>query len=373
MDTVSKIVTRPLSILHVSTEKGWRGGEQQVKLVTDGLIQRGHRVQVMSPPGARLLEDRLAAGVGIPLKVNLGEWDVRAWKSILRAAEAMNADIIHAQTSHAHSLSLHAAGRLKIPLVVSRRVDFPIARNVFSKRKYFHPAVHYIAISDAIKDVLTGSGVDAARIQVVHSGVNPHRYPRRGITRDEELARHWGAPPDVPLIVNAAALTDHKDQGTLLRAAAVLKSQGLRFRLIIAGEGDLAQQLLALRDELGLQDEVHFPGYVDLATLYPAADVFVISSHLEGLCTSILDAMSVGIPVVATRTGGIPEIVKTEVNGLLAEPRNPEALAAQLTRMLKSDALQMKVQAAGRETVEQGFTNEQMIDGVVKAYRVILT
>jgi glycosyltransferase involved in cell wall biosynthesis len=318
------------------------------------------------------LADREAAGVGIPLPIRLGEWDVAAWKHITSTARHMHADLIHAQTSHAHSLALHAARNLQIPLVVSRRVDFPVAINFFSRRKYLHPAVHYIAISHAIKRVLINGGVAEEKIHVVHSGIDPNRYPHRGQTRDEELARHWGAAAEVPLIVNAAALTDHKDQATLLRAAAILKSDGIRFRLIIAGSGELETELNALRNELSLQEEVHFPGYVNLDTLYPAADLFVISSHLEGLCTSILDAMAVGIPVVATRTGGIPEIVQHEQNGLLAPPRDPAALAAQMKTLLESPNRALQYQAAARHTVAQHFTNQKMADGVISAYGKIL-
>jgi len=372
MTTAAHTGEAPLRVLHVSTETGWRGGEQQVKLITDGLLARGHAVRVLSPPGARLLEDRQAVGAGIPLKVRLGEWDVRAWRQIESAAREMDAQLIHAQTSHAHSLAIHAASKLSIPLVVSRRVDFPVGINVFSRRKYLHPAVHYVAISEAIRDVLLASGVNADRVQVVHSGVNPNRYPKRGATRDEELARHWGVPPGVPLIMNAAALTDHKDQATLLRAAAIMKNAGKDFRLIIAGTGELEAQLKALANDLALQDRVTFAGYIDLATLYPAADLFVMSSHLEGLCTSILDAMAVGVPVVATRTGGIPEIVRHEENGLLATPRQPEALAAAMTDLLDNAATALQYQAAARKTVESGFTNERMVEGAIRAYRKIL-
>ncbi len=363
----------PLSVLHVSTETGWRGGEQQVKLVTDGLVRRGHQVKVLSPPGAALLADRENAGIGEPMPVRWGEWDFAASALIARTAREMNADLIHAQTSHAHTLALRAARKLNIPLFVSRRVDFPVGNNWFSRRKYQHPAVWYIAISDAIKDVLTISGVDASRILVVHSGVAPDRFPMRGKTRDEELARRWGARPGVPLLLNVAALTDHKDQTTLLKAAAVMKQRGVAFRLIIAGSGELENQLKALQQQLGLSKEVQLAGYVsDLSTMYPAADIFVMSSHLEGLCTSILDAMSAGVPVVATSAGGIPEIVKHEENGLLAPPKAPEALAEQLIRLIDDSDLKNRLREAGRKTVLTGFTNDTMVDGVESVYQKIL-
>ncbi len=373
MDGISLVIDAPLSVLHVSTETGWRGGEQQVKLVTDGLARRGHTVRVLSPPGAALLADREKVGLGTPLPVRWGEWDFAASRLIARTAKEMNADLIHAQTSHAHSLALRAAHRLDIPLVVSRRVDFRVGNNWFSRRKYLHPAVRYIAISHAIKDVLVASGIASSIIHVVHSGVDPDRFPARGQTRDEELARGWGAGPGVPLLMNAAALTDHKDQATLLRAVAILKQRGIPFRLVIAGSGELENELKALQQQLDLEKEVVFAGYIsDLSSLYPAADVFVMSSHLEGLCTSILDSMSAGVPVVATQTGGIPEIVRHEENGFLAPPKNPEALADQLIKLINNTALQNQFRAAGRETVLSGFTNDTMVDGVANAYRKIL-
>ncbi len=362
----------PLNILHVSTETGWRGGEQQVKLVTDGLLARHHNVRVLSPPGAHLLQDREAAGIGHPLPIRLGEFDPIARKKILNTARDMQAHLIHAQTSHAHSLALHAAKKLNIPLIVSRRVDFPVAINPLSRRKYLHPSVRYIAISHAIKNILANAGIPTEHIHVVHSGVNPNRYPHRGQTRDEELARHWGAQPGTPLILNAAALTDHKDQTTLLKAAAILKQHHTNFRLIIAGSGELENHLKTLATNLNLNEHVHFPGYVDLATLYPAADLFVISSHLEGLCTSILDAMSVGIPVIATHTGGIPEIVRHDENGLLAEPRNPQDLAEKITHLLQNPHLANRFRTAGKETITKGFTHPVMIDGIQTAYYEIL-
>jgi glycosyltransferase involved in cell wall biosynthesis len=364
---------RKFSVVHVSTEKGWRGGEQQVKLVTDGLVSRGHQVRVLSPTGAALLADRQAAGIGVEMPLRFGEWDFAASRLIFQVARQLNADVIHAQTSHAHTLALRAARKLGIPLVVSRRVDFPVAMNLFSRRKYLDPAVRYIAISHAVKQVLLDGGVSRDKIQVVHSGVDPDRFVQRGVTRDEELARRWGAEPGVPLLVNAAALTDHKDQATLLRAAALLKQRGLKFRLVIAGSGELEEDLKRLQHELGLADFVSFPGYVtDLSLLYPGADLFVMSSHLEGLCTSILDAMSAGLPVVATRTGGIPEIIRDGQNGLLAQPRNPESLAAALQRILEEADLRSEFRAAGRHTVLNQFTNDAMVEGTIRAYGIFL-
>ncbi len=360
------------TILHVSTETGWRGGEQQVKYLADGLSARGHRCIVACPPKSALFRDREAAGMAAPLH-HFGEFDIFAAARLANLAERESAHLIHAHTSHAHSLAWLAGRKLPVPVIVSRRVDFPVGGNRFSRMKYFAPSVFYIAISQAVKGVLVDAGIAPARVAVAHSGIDPGRYEPRPGPRDEAAAALWGAAPGVPLLINVAALTDHKDQATLLRAAAELRREIPEFRLVIAGSGELETELKALAAQSGLEDRVTFAGYLDdLRPLFRAADLFVLSSHLEGLCTSILDAMSAGVPVVATRTGGVPEIVEHGRNGLLAPPRDPAALADAIRTALGNPMLRLAFAAAGRETVLKGFTHDRMVEGTLAAYRTAL-
>ena len=363
----------PLTIIHVSTETGWRGGEQQVKYLTDGLAARGHRNIVLCPPKGALFRDRKAVGMAEPLKA-LGEWDILAASKLSGLARISEAHLVHAHTSHAHTLTWLSALQTGLPAVVSRRVDFPIRRGYFARAKYLSPVVHYISISEAVKQVLVDGGVDADRIAIAHSGIDPTRYEFRHGPRNETQAAHWGAKPNTPLILNVAALTDHKDQQTLLRAANLLRKKGVDFRLVIAGAGELEKPLKELAQQLDLNDHVVFAGYVQqLAPLYAAADLFVMASHLEGLCTSILDAMLAGVPVVATRTGGIPEIVEDGKNGLLVPPKNPEALTEAIASALAQPELLTQFAQTGNATVHQRFTNNSMVEATLEAYRQILS
>lgn len=367
---------RPLTILHVSTERGWRGGERQVKLLTDGLAARGHRCLVLSPPEAALFRDRSQCGhpgiIPVPLR-RMGGFDPFAARRLARLVDEEKVDIVHAQTSHAHSLACLAQRWMSAPVVVSRRVDFPVSPNFFSRRKYLDPRITYIAISEAVKQVLAASGIAPERIAVVHSGVSLELMEKDLALLRTEARSALELAPDQPLILNVAALTDHKDQATLLRAAALLRERVPAFRLVIAGSGELEEPLKRLASELSLESRVTFAGYVKpLDPLYAAADLFVMSSHLEGLCTSILDAMSAGIPVVATRTGGIPEIVCDGENGWLVPPRDPEALAEALARALADADRRARFAEAGRRTVLGAFTNNSMVEGTLKVYRGVL-
>lgn len=363
----------PLSILHISTERGWRGGEQQVKLLTDGLVARGHRCTVLSPPDSALYADRAKAGMAHEFRVRFGEFDPFAIQQIVKTAKKVGANLLHAHTSHGHALALLASRALKFPLFVSRRVDFPVAGNWLARRKYLAPDVYYIAISEAVKQVLIRGGIDSDRVHVAYSGVNPNRFLQRGPARDDAGAAKWSAAPGVPLIVNVAALTDHKDHATLLRAAACLRDRGFQFRLVIAGTGELETKLRQQQQEAGLVEQVTFAGFVqDVGSLLRAADLFVMSSHLEGLCTSILDAMSVGVPVVATAAGGIPEIIEAGVNGLLAKPRDAPGLTDAIHRALTDRELLAQFSQAGRQTVLNKFTADRMVESTLASYIQIL-
>lgn len=358
--------------MHVSTETGWRGGEQQVQLLTDGLVSRGHKCYVAAPPGSPLLANRSAKGMGVP-QSGAGEFDIFAAHRLAGAVKRLDADLIHAHTSHAHSMAWMASHFSRVPVIVSRRVDFPVSRNFLSRLKYRSANTHYIAISETVKRVLMEGGIEPERIAVVYSGIDPARFARRMADRDESAARQYGAEPGEALIANIAALTDHKDQATLLRAAAVLRRSYPSFRLVIAGSGELEHQLKAMCADLGLNDRVLFAGHLkDLSMLYAAADLFVMSSHLEGLCTSILDSMAVGVPVVATRAGGIPEIIEDGVNGLLAPVRDHEALAEKMRQALHEPGLAQRLVEQAHATVERRFVAGRMVEGTEAVYRKVL-
>ncbi|MCX7019736.1 MAG: glycosyltransferase family 4 protein [bacterium] len=364
-----------LTIIHISTGKDFRGGERQVKLLTDGLARRGHRCLVACPPGSPLWLDRAQAPAGTiaaPLR-SWGEFDLFAARRLARLARQAGAGILHAHTSHAHTLAWLAARGTGLPVAVSRRVDFPVGGNSFSRRKYEADGIHFIAISQGVKESLVAGGISPGRIRIVHSGVDPGRFSARGAVRDEKAAARFGVQPSEYLIVNVAALTDHKDQATLLRAASALRGRLPGFRLVIAGSGELEGALKKLSVDLSLESHVTFAGQLaDLASLYGAADMFVLSSHHEGLCTSILDAMLAGLPVVAASVGGVPEIVEDGRTGVLVPPRDPQAMASAMESLLLDPARRSALAAEGRARVMREFTADRMVEGTIAAYRGML-
>jgi len=363
---------RSLSLIHVDTARDWRGGQAQVESLVRGLAARGHRVTVVAPNGSRLAERLAGASIEVVRDSSLGEWDWFAGRRLRRIADAREADLIHAHSALAHAVAWLGYDRSSPrPIVVSRRVDFPIRDNWFSRRKYLHPACHYLAISTAVRDVLIRGGVASDRIVLVPSGVEPAKFAYR--TDRPAARRELGVGDNEFLVCNIGALTDHKDHATLIRAARIAMAEEPRLRFIVLGEGELRASLEAQIAQAGLGERFRLLGFRDNVESYLAAsDLFVLSSHMEGLCTSLLDAMLLELPIVATRAGGVPDIVVDGETGLLVEPRRSEALAGATVRLARDGHLRSQLAANGARRVREHFTSERTIELTLAAYRKIL-
>jgi len=360
-------------ILHIDSESGWRGGEAQVLQLCIGLKTLDYDpLLVVSPQSA--LETRASrANLDIvPMKMR-SEYNVRTILRLRRLIKQEGIALCHAHTAHAHSLAWGATARmLAVPVVVSRRVDFSVGRNYFSRLKYQSPRVYFIAISHGVKQVLLKGGILEERIFVVPSGIDTGKFKDEVRTR-QDFCKEFNLSPDTVIVGNIAHLADHKGQRYLVEAVPEVLGQCPNAVFFIVGEGDERPALEQLISKLDLRSKVILTGFrEDVGYFLRAFDVFVLSSHLEGLCTSLLDALLMEVPVVATRTGGVPEIIEDSVTGLLVEVRNPHALAEGILRLIREPGLCQQFVKAGRERVLARFTTQQMVRGTVAVYEQVL-
>jgi len=352
-------------VLHVDSARGWRGGQNQVWLSARGMAGRGHDVVVACRAGGVLAERARAAGLAVREMRFRGDLWPAAALALASTLKEMRPDVVHLHDPHAVSAGLLArrlaGGRA---LVATRRVDFAL-RGSLSRRKYA-ACDRVIAVSEAIAGVLRRGGLAPDRVRVVHEGV-PDRPAQTG---GREALRELGIPEGAPVVGNVAALTGHKDQATLLAAAARVAVRIPEVRFVIVGEGELRGRLEALSRDLGLEHRCIFTGFrADLDRLIPAFTVFCLSSHMEGLGTSLLDAMAFGVPVVATAAGGIPEAVTDGITGRLVPPRDPETLADALVEALENPARRDAWGRAGRRRFEERFTADRMVEATLAVYQ----
>ena len=340
-----------LRILHVDSERTWRGGERQVLELMRRQRARGDEPHVAAPRGSALLSRASSEGLpthAVPMR---GTWDLGSVLALAGLHRSLRPDVVHWHAARAHALGALAALAAPGPArVLSRRVDFPVRGSLGSRALYGLRREATIAISDGVRDALVRSGLDPAGIRVVRSGIDlgPYEAP---FDRDSIRARLGTRPGDF-LVLQVAALAPHKSQRDLLDAARIVLNRHPEALFWIAGEGMLRDELEEQHQALRLGDRVRLLGFRDdVPDLLRAADLFCVSSYLEGMGTSTLDAMAAGLPVVATNVGGIPEIVEERVTGLLVPPRDPAALAEAVLALAGDPALRLAMGGRARERV----------------------
>ena len=354
-----------LFVIHVASGREWRGGQRQVCYLAQTLAtEPGFRQLVATGAGTRLATE--LAGAGIPVAgIRWGPaFDPRALWDLRRkiATQRHAAPILHAHDPHALILAAAAAAWFDLPLVVTRRVDFPIRRPWLWRRSN-----RVVAISDAVRRVAEASGVSPDRMVVVPSGIPLE--DGEGIA-PLDLRHRLALPPDSILAVSVGALVAHKDYRTLISAAARLRDSHPALHWVIAGEGPLRADLSRQVGNLGLDRRVHLIGGVpDGRAVIAAGDLFVVSSKEEGLNTSVLDAMLLGVPVVSTDAGGLPEALD-EGAGLLSRVGDPEALARGVAAVLSDPDLERRLVSTARTKVRR-FGSDRMAEGMLAVYHSV--
>jgi glycosyltransferase involved in cell wall biosynthesis len=228
----------------------------------------------------------------------------------------------------------------------------------------------FVAISEGVRKVLVSAGIEPAKLVVVRSGIEVARW--KTLPDPAPLRERLGLAPGTPILGTVAALAPHKDLFNLLAAADLLRSRRPDARWVVFGEGELRGQIEAERRRLRLENVVFLPGFLDdVGEALALMDVFVLSSYLEGLGTSVLDAQAAGVPVVATEVGGVPEMIDGRDNGWLVPPRDPEALARAAAEALGDAAEAGRRAARARETVNR-FSLETTVEETIAVYRDVL-
>ncbi len=223
------------------------------------------------------------------------------------------------------------------------------------------------AVSAALKHHMVAEGFSAARVGVIHNGIDPGCQPAAA---DRVRARQaLGVGEDVFLVGSVARLDPVKDLKTLIAAFGHLRARSGQSALVIVGDGEERAALEASARDLGVAASVHIVGYrSDIRQLLPAFDVYVNCSVSEGISLTILEAMAAALPVVATRVGGTPEVVVDGETGLLVEPRSPEALAVAIDELARNRDRSAALGAAGRARVLQFFTIDRMVADYAREY-----
>jgi glycosyltransferase involved in cell wall biosynthesis len=354
--------------LLVDLEEEWRGGQNQFYLLLKGLYQRGHAAELLTAKGSSLGHRSRKAGICVH-STSRKSLRLPAALKIHGLMSGLRFDLVHVNESHALSAAWMARVQNRVPLLISRRVGFPIGQSYFSRAR-FGAAARIIASSQWVAEQAVQSGAPREKVTVIYEGVEmPRTFDAASRTADR---KRWGVEEHDLLIGCAGVLLEDKGQEWVIRALAQLRSEFPSCKLLLAGDGPDRGRLEQLVANLKLPSAVIFAGFVrDIEAFYRALDVFVFPALFEGLGTSLLAAMAHGVPSVTYFGCALGEIVENEKSGLQVEPKNPDALAEALRRIFSDKVFAAGLASGGRIRIEKKFSAERMVDETLRLYREV--
>lgn len=288
----------------------------------------------------------------------IADWDLQAARRIRSRMKAWRPDIVHAHDARSHALALLALLGSKTPLIVTRRVIFP-PKSI--GLKYGERVTRFIAISSAVRDAMVSRGIAPGRISVVHSGVN---LPAGDVTpRDWRSELGW--PQDSIILGIIGAMTPEKGLDSLEPIINALPADvRKRVRIVLLGGSKRGSATIA-----GV--EAHFAGFVDaIEAATSGLDLLIHPARSEGLGTSVIDAMALGIPPVAFAIGGLPEVI-VPGTGFLVPQGDAAAFAQKIALLAGDEALRESTGAAASERARQ-FGSERMTEETEAVYQSVL-
>ncbi len=345
-------------VLHLDSGQTWRGGQRQVLLLALGLRDQGHEPLLIGAPDSPLVKRAQSAGLAVAAIPMIADWDLQAARRIRARMKTWRPDIVHAHDARSHALALLALLGSKTPLIVTRRVIFP-PKSI--GLKYGERVTRFISISRAVRDAMVSRGIAPERISVVHSGVN---LPADNISpRDWRAEMRW--PADSVVLGVIGSMTAEKGVDSLEQILAAMPAEvKRRARIVLLGGSKRGSATIG-----GIP--AHFAGFVDAIEAATAGlDILVHPARSEGLGTSVIDAMALGIPPVAFGIGGLPEVIQGE-SGFLVAPGDTAAFAEKVALLAADPVLRATIGVTARERARQ-FGSDRMTKETEAVYQSVL-
>ena len=308
------------------------------------------------------------AGIGVLALGRRSTFDLLAWRPLVSLLRD-GVDVVHAHMFGSNVWGT-VLGRLSgVPVVVAHEHTWSFRgrplRRFLDRELVARWADVFVAVSaEDRRKMIEVEGVDPAKIRLIPNGIPS---PANGAVAD--VRAELGIEPGAPVLGVVCELRAQKALEVLFEAAALLLPEFPGLKVLVAGDGPERARLEEAARRLGVGDTVLFLGIRrDVPAVLAAVDVAVLSSDYEGSPLSVMEYMAAAKPVVSTRVGGVPELLAEDVHGLLVQPRDPEALAEAVARLLRDPALAKRLGAEGRQRQQREFSLEAMVHRIEDLY-----
>jgi len=359
-----------MKVLHVEAGMHLYGGARQVLYLLEGLASRGVQNLLVVPKGSALAARVNSTTASVHAVRMAGDLDLGLVFRLKRIIEQERPDLVHLHSRRGADLLGGLAAKLSgVPALLTRRVDNPEPKVLIGLKYRLFRRV--ITISEGIRQVLLNQGVPTDKVVCVRSAVAAGLY--RSSCNKVWFLNEFGLQPNTRAIAVVAQLIPRKGHRFVLDAMAKLACHYPDLHLLLFGKGPLESEIRRQICSLGLEQRVTLAGFRnDLASVLPCLELLVHPALIEGLGVALLQAVSAGVPVVASNTGGIPEAVRDGVNGLLVPPGDISALTVSIRRLLDDSILAREMGDSGIRLMEDEFSVEGMVEGNMALYRSLL-
>lgn len=350
-----------MRILHTEWSDGWGGQERRIISEMRGMQTRGHTLWLATREHARIRTEAEKAGIPtliLPLRRAVDPGSVLRLRRQLRR---LNVEIVNTHSGVDSWIGGLAARSAGTPVLLrTRHLDIPLRRSWTNFVHYLPDRI--IACGEAIRARLVDQcGFPPEQIVSIPTGIDFDTFrPQRS---REEMRAELGLGDTDLVVIMVGIIRSVKRHAVALETVQKLARNYPNIRLLIAGDGPLREEVQAQAGALGLDMHVRFLGYrSDVADLMQAADALLLTSRSEGVPQAVTQALGLGLPVVATEVGSVPELVRHERTGLLAPAEQPEAIAAQLRRIIDNPDWARRLGAQGRTHVRAHYSLTSMLD-----------
>jgi glycosyltransferase involved in cell wall biosynthesis len=380
-----------IKILHIHTLPVISGSGINTFLTMRGMNHSPFQPELACAPNGRLID--LVQNNGMPLHLfkNLVQ-PVHPWRDLLTLFQLWRFltkhpfQIVHTHNSKAGFIGRLAAKWAKIPVVLHTVHGFAFHdKEPFWRRMLFRNlerlAVGWcdkmIFISQPLIDWALAEGVvqkrDQNKIVKIYSGIELEHFQPVTDRQKNDFRKKWSLQPDDLVLGIVSKLWEGKGHRLLIHAFRNIQKQIKNTKLVIVGEGYLLPELENLVQQYGLNDSVLFTGFqMDVAQIIATFDVAVLPSFFEGMGRVLLEAMAMEKPVIASRVGGIPDLVEHGVQGLLFDPGEIDQLQNALIRVLTDPGLARQMGKAGRQKATSQFSAQTMVASIQRIYLELL-
>ena len=366
---------RKLTILHTESSTGWAGQEMRIILEAREMKKLGHHIIIAAQPGSGIIPAIEREGFDKEILSMKKKDFITSIIQFVTIISKHNVDIVNTHSSwDSWIASIAARISSRKPIIIrTRHLSTPVSKGLLSRIVYQYLPHLVITTGNSIRESLINiNRFPHDKIVSIPTGVDLDVFCPRPVTN--ELRSKFGISKEGKVIGTIAALRSWKGHDYLLEAAKILIEKRKDIKFVIAGAGPRYNHLVEKAKSMGITNHVLFLGYRDdIPDILSMLDVVVLPSYAnEGVPQSILQAMAMGKPVVASSAGSIPEVVHDKETGILVEPKNANALAERIVFMLDNYDFARKVAANARKLIETKYSLRHMVSGIEEIYNDLM-